>query len=122
VSAFDDLTAIPPQELAAGYLARAVHGERITLAIVEIEPGAELPEHLHANEQFGLVLRGADPPRRGRGADGGSGRRLAHPRRHAALGEGGAGGRRRRRRLLPAAGRLGRDHSDGAEPAGVALT
>jgi quercetin dioxygenase-like cupin family protein len=59
VSPFDDLTAIPPQELAAGYLARAVHGERLTLAMVEIEPGAELPEHQHANEQFGLVLRGA---------------------------------------------------------------
>ena len=59
MSAFDDLTAIPPQELTAGYLARAVHGERLTLAIVEIEPGAELPEHHHANEQFGLVLRGA---------------------------------------------------------------
>jgi quercetin dioxygenase-like cupin family protein len=59
VSAFDDLSAIPPQELTAGYLARAVHGERLTLAIVEIEPSAELPEHHHANEQFGLVLRGA---------------------------------------------------------------
>ena len=58
MSAFDDLTAIPPRELAAGYLARAVHGERLTLAIVEIEPGAELPVHHHANEQFGLVVRG----------------------------------------------------------------
>lgn len=59
MSPFDDLTAIQPQELAAGYLARAVHGERLTLAIVEVEPDAELAEHHHANEQFGLVLRGA---------------------------------------------------------------
>jgi quercetin dioxygenase-like cupin family protein len=59
VSAFDDLAAIPPLELAVGYHARAVHGERLTLAVVEVEPGAELPEHHHANEQFGLVLRGA---------------------------------------------------------------
>ena len=59
MTAFDDLASIPPQELAAGYLARAVHGERLTLAVVEVEAGAELPEHHHANEQFGLVLQGA---------------------------------------------------------------
>jgi quercetin dioxygenase-like cupin family protein len=36
-----------------------VHGEQLTLAIVEIEPHAELPGHEHANEQFGMVLRGS---------------------------------------------------------------
>lgn len=59
MSAFDDLAAIPPQALAAGYLARALHGERLTLAVVEIEPGAKLPEHRHPNEQFGIVLTGS---------------------------------------------------------------
>jgi len=44
LSAFDDLESIPPQLLAEGYLARAVHGEQLTLAVVEVEPGAELPE------------------------------------------------------------------------------
>jgi len=34
---FRDLAAIPPQQLFAGYAARAVHGERLTLAIVEVE-------------------------------------------------------------------------------------
>jgi unsaturated pyranuronate lyase len=58
-SAFDDLATISPQLLADGYLARAVHGEQLTLAVVEIEPGAVLPEHSHANEQFGIVLEGA---------------------------------------------------------------
>ena len=58
VTAFDDLASVPPQQLWAGYLARAVHGEQLTLAVVEIEPGAGLPEHHHANEQLGLVLRG----------------------------------------------------------------
>ena len=56
---FSQLRDIPPQLLADGYLARAVHGEQLTLAVVEIEPGAELPEHRHANEQFGLVIRGS---------------------------------------------------------------
>jgi hypothetical protein len=52
ISAFEDLHAIPPQLLAEGYLARAVHGERLTLAVVEVEPGAALPEHQHDHEQF----------------------------------------------------------------------
>src|SRR6266436_7621562 len=59
MSAFEDLQAIPPQLLAGGYLARAVHGERLTLAVVEVEPGAELPEHQHDNEQFGIVIEGS---------------------------------------------------------------
>lgn len=59
MSAFDDLASLGPLPLAEGYLARAVHGERLTLAVVEIEPGAALPAHSHANEQLGLVLEGS---------------------------------------------------------------
>jgi quercetin dioxygenase-like cupin family protein len=55
---FDDLGDLEPQQLFAGFLARAVHGERITMAVVEIDPGADLPEHRHENEQLGLVIRG----------------------------------------------------------------
>jgi quercetin dioxygenase-like cupin family protein len=59
VGAFDDLAAIQPRAIWDGLIARAVDGERITLAVVEIEPGAELPEHSHDNEQLGIVLRGS---------------------------------------------------------------
>jgi len=59
VSAFKHLDGIGPQLLAKGYVARAVHGERITLAVVEIEPGVELPEHRHENEQLGIVFEGS---------------------------------------------------------------
>ena len=59
MSAFDELQAISPQTLADGYLARVVHGDRLTLAIVEIQPGAVLPEHEHENEQFGMVIEGS---------------------------------------------------------------
>jgi quercetin dioxygenase-like cupin family protein len=52
------LDAIAPQLLAVGYLARALHGQNVTMAIVEIDPGAELPEHRHENEQLGLVIEG----------------------------------------------------------------
>jgi quercetin dioxygenase-like cupin family protein len=59
MSAFDDLEGIAPIELFSGFAARAIHGERLTLAVVEIDPDAELPEHHHANEQFGIVLTGS---------------------------------------------------------------
>jgi quercetin dioxygenase-like cupin family protein len=59
MSAFKDLAAIPAQQLAPGYLARAIHGSRATFAVVEIEPHAELPEHRHENEQLGIVLKGS---------------------------------------------------------------
>jgi len=66
MSAFQNLAAIPPQRLGPGYLARAIHGSRVTFAVVEIEPHAELPEHSHENEQLGIVLRGAVTFRIGR--------------------------------------------------------
>jgi unsaturated pyranuronate lyase len=59
MGAFSRLDAIAPQLLADGYLARALHGESVTMAIVEIDPGAELPEHRHDNEQLGLVVEGS---------------------------------------------------------------
>ena len=59
MTVFDDLESIPPQAIAEGYVARAVHGAGLTLAVVEIAPGAELPEHRHANEQFGIVIEGS---------------------------------------------------------------
>jgi unsaturated pyranuronate lyase len=59
MGAFSRLNAIAPQLMAEGYLARALHGERLTMAIFEIQPGAELPEHRHVNEQLGLVIEGS---------------------------------------------------------------
>jgi len=56
---FDDLGDLEPQQLFTGLLARTVHGERITMAVVELDPGAELPEHRHENEQLGMVLGGS---------------------------------------------------------------
>jgi quercetin dioxygenase-like cupin family protein len=58
VSAFEELHTIPPQLLTEGYLARAFHGEHLTVAVVEAAPGAPLPEHEHVNEQFGMVIEG----------------------------------------------------------------
>jgi quercetin dioxygenase-like cupin family protein len=58
LSAFDDLASIAPQQIWERIAARCVHGERITLAIVELDPGAVAAEHSHENEQLGIVLKG----------------------------------------------------------------
>jgi quercetin dioxygenase-like cupin family protein len=57
-SAFDQLSRIRAKELFDGVRARALHGDHITMAVVELEPGAEVVEHSHENEQLGMVLRG----------------------------------------------------------------
>ena len=59
MEAFTSVFAISPQLLATGYVARAVHGDQLTLAVVEVDAGAELPEHKHANEQLGMVVEGS---------------------------------------------------------------
>ena len=39
--------------------ARRVQGDRITLAVVELDPNSNVPEHRHANEQVGICLEGS---------------------------------------------------------------
>lgn len=58
-STFDDLAAIPPLLIWDGVLGRAVEGERMTLAVIELDPGSVVPEHTHENEQTGVLLRGS---------------------------------------------------------------
>jgi quercetin dioxygenase-like cupin family protein len=58
MSAFDDLKTLGPQDIWERVSVRAIHGERITLGVVELEPNAHVPEHRHENEQLGIVLSG----------------------------------------------------------------
>lgn len=53
-----DLADIPPIQVFDGIRARRVEGDLITLAIVELDPGAVVPEHRHAHEQNGMVITG----------------------------------------------------------------
>jgi quercetin dioxygenase-like cupin family protein len=55
---FVTVTDIEPVALMEGLRARPVSGERITLAVVELDPGIAMPEHRHPNEQVGVVVRG----------------------------------------------------------------
>ena len=36
-----------------------MHGERLTLGVVELDPDSVVPEHRHENEQLGMVLSGS---------------------------------------------------------------
>jgi quercetin dioxygenase-like cupin family protein len=59
MGAFDDLADLGPQDIWEGVAVRAVHGERVTLGVVELDPGAVVPEHAHDNEQLGMVVSGS---------------------------------------------------------------
>jgi quercetin dioxygenase-like cupin family protein len=58
MSGFDDVQALPLRQIWDGVAARVVSGERLSLGVVELEPGAVVPEHQHEHEQLGMVLRG----------------------------------------------------------------
>ena len=58
-SPFGDIGDVPPQQIWPGVVARALHGERVTLALIELAANSLVPEHSHANEQVGILVRGS---------------------------------------------------------------
>lgn len=59
VGAFEDIKAVGPLRIWDDVVAREIHGQQTTLALVELEPSALVPEHRHVSEQLGLVIRGS---------------------------------------------------------------
>jgi len=53
-----DLADIPPIQVFDGVRVRRVQGDLVTLAVVELDPDAVVPEHRHPNEQHGMVISG----------------------------------------------------------------
>ena len=53
-----DLDQIPPIQVFDGVRVRRVEGDLVTLAVVELDPHAVVPEHRHASEQHGMVITG----------------------------------------------------------------
>ena len=51
--------SIPAQQIWDGVIGRPVHGERMTIALLELAPGAVVPEHSHDNEQVGFLVEGS---------------------------------------------------------------
>ncbi|MDX1911113.1 MAG: cupin domain-containing protein [Saprospiraceae bacterium] len=52
------LSAIEPFEISRGFNARFIHTDSMTLAFVEVEAGAAIPEHAHIHEQVTTLLEG----------------------------------------------------------------
>ena len=74
--------------------ARAIVGEAASLAVVELGPGAIVPEHVHLNEQLGICITGSitftiDDEERELGP-GGTWRILSNHPHHAVAGSEGA--------------------------------
>ncbi len=58
MSAFNSVRELRGLPIWDGIFARAVEGERITLAVVELDPNTSLARHRHPHEQLGIVLEG----------------------------------------------------------------
>lgn len=58
MSTFRSLAELGTLPIWDGILARRIEGHDITLAVVELEPGAAALLHHHPQEQLGLVLKG----------------------------------------------------------------
>jgi quercetin dioxygenase-like cupin family protein len=59
MDAFREVSELEPKQVWEGIHARIVAGERLSLAVVELDPGAVVAEHMHEHEQLGLCLRGS---------------------------------------------------------------
>jgi quercetin dioxygenase-like cupin family protein len=59
MSDLQELEALTAKAIWDGVSARTLEGERVTLAFVELEPGAHVPEHRHENEQVGVLIQGS---------------------------------------------------------------
>jgi quercetin dioxygenase-like cupin family protein len=59
VSAFVDLAELAPHVIWEGVTGRVVPAERVTFALIELEPGTVVPEHAHDNEQVGVLAVGS---------------------------------------------------------------
>ncbi len=55
---FHDPSQRPTKELLPGIQARTFWGEKMLVAVVDLDPHVHLPMHSHPHEQAGIVLEG----------------------------------------------------------------
>jgi quercetin dioxygenase-like cupin family protein len=55
---YDSFEQVRSYKLWPGVLAHAVRGERISFALVELEPNVVVAEHSHPHEQAGFIIEG----------------------------------------------------------------
>lgn len=59
MSYFSEVAGVAPHEIWEGVAGRVVEGEQATLSVIELDAGAVVPEHRHANEQLGVLVAGS---------------------------------------------------------------
>jgi quercetin dioxygenase-like cupin family protein len=59
VNAFGNVSSLDLQRIWDGVHGRVVHGERITLGVIELDANSLIPEHAHEHEQLGICLAGS---------------------------------------------------------------
>jgi unsaturated pyranuronate lyase len=59
MSAFADLAELTALRVWAGVYGRVLGGERITMAVIELEASVLVPEHSHEHEQVGVCIDGS---------------------------------------------------------------
>jgi quercetin dioxygenase-like cupin family protein len=59
VSAFSEVGSVDPHRIWDGVSGRVVDGSEATLAVIELDADAVVPEHSHANEQLGVLISGS---------------------------------------------------------------
>jgi quercetin dioxygenase-like cupin family protein len=55
---FIDIHGVRPMQLFPGCRIRTPYGQNLMLSYVEIDEGADVPEHHHPHEQAGMVISG----------------------------------------------------------------
>ena len=59
MSAFASLSSLDLQRIWDGVHGRVVHGDRLTVGVIELDAGSIVPEHSHDHEQLGMCLSGS---------------------------------------------------------------
>jgi quercetin dioxygenase-like cupin family protein len=59
MSAFGSVSSLDLQRIWDGIHGRVVHGDSLTLGIIELDANSVVPEHQHAHEQLGMCLTGS---------------------------------------------------------------
>ena len=59
MSAFANVSSLDLRRIWDGVHGRVVHGDGITLGVIELDPNTVVPEHQHEHEQLGMCLSGS---------------------------------------------------------------
>lgn len=59
MSAFDDLADLAALRIWNGVYGRVLGGNRVTMAVIELDPSSVVPEHSHEHEQMGVCISGS---------------------------------------------------------------